>query len=87
MSRIQQYWISIMLVFADCAVQNNPDGVFDVLARNFDSPGTLSWWLHRIGHGDIAKYTKGKDIVDAIRKVAYELYRDLREIGKPVARW
>ena len=84
--RIQQYWISTMLVFADCAVQNNPDGVFDVLARNFDSPGALSWWLYRIGRGEMAKYTKGKDVVDAIRKVAHELHRELREIGKPVAR-
>jgi hypothetical protein len=87
MGRIQQYWISTMLIFADCAVQKNPDGIFDVLARNFDSPGALSWWLQRIGHGDMAKYTKGKDIVDAIRKVAHELYRDLRDIGRPVARW
>jgi len=86
MGRIQQYWISTMLIFADCAVQKSPDGVFDVLARNFETTGALSWWLHRIGHAEIAKHTKGKDIVDAIRKVAHELYRELRYIGKPVAR-
>ncbi len=85
--RVHGYWIARMLIFADCAVQQSPDAVFDVLARNFESTGALSWWLYHIGRGEIAKYTKGKDIVDAIRKVAHELYRDLREIGKPIARW
>ncbi len=76
-----------MLVFADCAVQKNPDGVFDVLARNFESTGALSWWLHRIGHGDKTIYVKGRDLVEYFRKISHELYRELREIGKPVARW
>ncbi len=86
-SRMHDYWIRTMLVFADAAVAKDPDGVFDVLARNFDSAGNLSWWLHRVGHGDKAQYAKGRDLVEYIRKVAHELHRDLKEIGKPVARW
>lgn len=87
MSRNQKYWIATMLIFADCTVQRSPDGIFDVLARNFGDPGQVSWWLWRIGHQDKAKYLKGKDIVDGIRKVAAELYKALcLEIGKPVAR-
>jgi hypothetical protein len=49
MSRIQRYWIGTMLVFADCALQKDPEGVFDVLARNFEHTNALSWWLWRIG--------------------------------------
>lgn len=86
-SRMHDYWIRTMLIFADAAVAKDPDEVFDVLARNFDSAGNLSWWLHRVGHGDKAQYAKGRDLVEYIRKVAHELHRDLKEIGKPVARW
>ena len=44
--------------------------------------------MWRIGYGDKTKLLKGKDIVDAIRKVAHLLYRDLKkEIGRPVARF
>ena len=86
--RIQAYWISIMRVYADCAVQTNEQGVFDVLGRNFETSGELSWWLWRIGHHDKCKYTKRKDIVDAIRKVSAELYKDLsRDVGRRVSRW
>jgi hypothetical protein len=87
-SRNQKYWLSIMLIFADCGVQKSADGVFDVLARNFEHTGALSWWLWKIGHGEMTRFLKGKDIVDAIRKIAYELYRILKsEVGKPVARF
>lgn len=87
LGRLQQYWISTMLIFADCAVQKSPEGVFDVLARNFEHTGALSYWLWRIGHGDKVQYVKRKDIVDAIRKVSAELHRDLsREVGRLVAR-
>jgi hypothetical protein len=87
MSRNQKYWIATLLIFADCSVQSGPDGIFDVLARNFGDPGQVSWWLWRIGHQDKAKYLKGKDIVDGIRKVAAELHKDLiQEIGRPVVR-
>ena len=51
MGRIQRYWIGTMLIFADCSVQKSPEGIFDVLARNFEDTGALSWWLWRIGHG------------------------------------
>ena len=88
MSRTQRYWIGTMLIFADCAVQKSAEGIFDVLARNFEDTGALSWWLWRIGYGDKTKLLKGKDIVDAIRKVAHLLYRDLKkEIGRPVVRF
>ena len=88
MGRIQRYWIGSMLVFADCSVQDSPDGVFHVLARNFKHTGALSWWLWKIGHGEMTRYVKGKDIVDAIRKIAHELHRILKsEVGKPVARF
>ena len=88
MGRIQKYWIGTMLIFADCAVQDSPEAIFDVLARNFEDTGALSWWMWRIGYGDKTKLLKGKDIVDAIRKVAHLLYRDLKkEIGRPVVRF
>jgi hypothetical protein len=86
-SLVQKYSILSMLVYADCAVKLSPDEVFHVLARNFDNPGLLSWWLHRIGHGDKAKYAKGRDLIDYIRKIAHELHRDLKNVGKPVARF
>ena len=87
MSKVQTYSILSMMVFADCAVQKDPYGIFDVLARNFVDNGFLSWWLNRIGHGDKTKYAKGRDIVDYIRKIAHELYRELKEVGKPIARF
>lgn len=87
-SRNQQHFIRAMLIFADCCLQRTPEGIFDVLGRNFDSSGFMAWWLNRIGKGHIVGVLKGKDIIDAIRKVAYELYRELKgEIGRPVARW
>lgn len=86
--RIQGYWISTMKIFADCAVQTNEQGVFDVLGRNFETSGDLSRWLWRIGHVDKCKYTKRRDIVDAIRKVSSELHRDLsRDVGRRICRW
>ena len=86
--RIQGYWISTMKIFADCAVQTNEQGVFDVLGRNFETSGDLSWWLWRIGHADKCKFTKRRDIVDAIRKVSAELHRDMsRDVGRPVVRF
>jgi len=86
--RIQEYWIATMKIYADCAIQADQEGVFDVLARNFETSGALSWWLWRIGHADKCQYTKRKDIVDAIRKVAAELHKDLcRDVGRPIARW
>lgn len=88
MSRIQRYWIGTMLVFADCSVQKSPDGIFDVLARNFEDTGNLSWWLWRIGHGEMTQHLKGKDILDASRKIAHELYKHLKtEVGRPSARF
>lgn len=86
--KIQGYWIAIMKIYADCAVQRSEEGVFHVLGRNFESSGDLSWWLWKIGHADKCKYTKYRDIVDAIRKVAALLHKDLRkDVGLPVDRW
>jgi hypothetical protein len=86
--RVQAYSIVTMKIFADCAVQTNAQGVFDVLGRNFETSGALSWWLWRIGHSDKCKYTKRKDIIDAIRKVSAELHKDLsRDVGRRVSRW
>lgn len=87
-NRNHQYFIRSMLVFADCCLQRTPEGIFDVLGRNFDSPGFMAWWLNRIGKGHFVSLVKGKDMVDAVRKVAHELHRELKhEIGRPVPRW
>lgn len=84
----KQNVLRTMLVLSDCCVQLGPEGIFDVLGRNFDSPGFLSWWLTRIGKSHLIAFLRGKDIVDGIRKVSHELYRELKtEIGRPVARW
>lgn len=87
-SRVQDYAIRNLLVFADCCVQTTPQGIFDVLARNFDNVGALGWWLQRVGKGSLIPRTKGKDLIDALRIVAHNLYRELKvEIGKPIPRW
>ncbi len=88
MSRLQDNFLKSLLVFADCVVQTNASGVFDTLARNFADKPMLNYWLFRVGYGHLSDYTRNKDIVDAIRKVAYELHRDMKKnIGKAVARW
>lgn len=88
MSRPLGYSVRNAYVLADVAVQKSPEGVFDVLARNFDNPGFLSYWLDRVGHGDKRQLLKNKDLIDYIRVVAHRLYRDLaKEIGRPIARW
>lgn len=87
-SLVQQYSIRCAVVLCDCCVQATPERIFDVLGRNFADVGILSWWLKRIGKGRLSESLKGKDIVDAVRKAAHMLSRELKEeIGKPVARW
>ena len=74
-------------ILADCAIQRDASGVYDVLARNFADSGTLSWWLHRIGHGDMTRLGRRKDIFDYLRLVSNALHRELkRDLGRPVAR-
>ena len=74
-------------ILADAAVQQDPSGVYDVLARNFVDSGTLSWWLHRIGHGDMSRLGQRKDLFDYLRLVSNALHRELkRDLGRPVAR-
>ena len=88
MSRLQDNFLRNLLVFADCAVQQEVSGVFDVLARNFADKPMLNYWLFRVGYSHLSTYTRHKDIVDAIRKVAHELHRDMKKnIGKAAARW
>ena len=88
LGRNQKIWVDTMLVFADCCVQRNEEGVFDVLARNFEDTGGLNWWLWRIGLGAMSKHLKGKDIVDAIRKISSQLFKHLaQDIGKPRSRF
>jgi len=87
-SRIQQYYIRSVVILCDCFVQRSPDGIFDVLARNFGDHGILTWWLRRVGKAHLVDQVKGKDLVDAIRKVAHSLHRELSGvIGRPMARW
>jgi hypothetical protein len=84
----QQYAIRNAVVLCDCCVNKTQEGIADVLGRNFADTGALMWWLRRIGKGHVAEPLKGKDIVDAVRKAAHILSRELKEeIGKPVPRW
>ena len=87
MSRPQfNAWASAHIL-ADAAVQQDPSGVYDVLARNFVDSGTLSWWLHRIGHGDMTRLGRRKDLFDYLRLVSNALHRQLKhDLGRPVAR-
>jgi hypothetical protein len=88
MSLNQQYAIRNAVVLCDCSVQNTPERIFDVLGRNFADTGALMWWLRRIGKGHLAEPLRGKDVVDAVRKTAHSLSRELREqIGIPAVRW
>jgi hypothetical protein len=88
MGRAQDYAMRNLFVFADCAIQKNESGVFDVLARNFDSTGLMSYWLNKVGYGHLTRYAKDRDLVQYIRKAAYEIHRHMKKaVGKPVARW
>jgi hypothetical protein len=87
-NRNAQYVVRGAIILADCSVQQDQEGVFDVIARNFANVGVLAWWLGRMGKGHLVKFAKGKDMVDAVRKIAGELHRELKgEIGRPKARW
>jgi hypothetical protein len=87
-SRVHEYAVRTMLVFADCAVQSSPEAIFDVLARNFADTGALVWWLWRIGKGGLATRLKRMDIVDAARITAHALHQQLKnEIGEKLPRW
>lgn len=87
-NRNQQYAVRSTVVLCDCCVQDSWDGIFDVLARNFDSPNSLMWWLRKVGKAHLVDRLKGKDIVDAVRIAAHDLHRELKkEIGLPRARW
>jgi hypothetical protein len=83
-----QYAIRSLVTLCDCCVQKSPDGIFDVLGRNFVDTGGLMWWLRKVGKPHVAEQIKGKDVVDAVRKAAHLLFPELKaEIGRPVARW
>lgn len=87
MSRPQfNAWVTAYIL-ADAAVQPDAGGVYDVLARNFADTAMLSWWLHRIGHGDMSGLGQRKDLFDYLRLVSNALHRQLkRDLGRPVAR-
>jgi hypothetical protein len=88
LNRNQQYAVRSTLILCDCCVQRSWEGIFDVLGRNFNDTGGLMWWLRKVGKTHVAEHVKGKDVVDAVRKAAHELFRELKaEIGRPVARW
>jgi hypothetical protein len=88
MSRVQLYALRNLLVFADCAVQKDESGVFDTLARNFEDKGLLNFWLWKVGYGYLSKKTRNKDLVDSMRILSRELYREMKQnVGRPVARW
>jgi hypothetical protein len=87
-SRVHEYAVRTMLVFADCAVQSTPEAIFDVLARNFADTGALTWWLWRISKRDLAGRIKRRDIIDATRITAHTLHQQLKsEIGGKLPRW
>lgn len=87
MSRPQFNAWATAYILADCAIQRDASGVYDVLARNFVDSGMLSWWLHRIGHGDLISLGRRKDIFDYLRLVSNALHRQLKhDLGRPVAR-
>ncbi len=88
MSRPQfNAWVTAYIL-ADTAVQRDAGGVYDVLARNFADTAMLSWWLHRIGHGDMTRLGRRKDLFDYLRLVSNALHRELkRDLGRSVARW
>ena len=88
MSRGQEYALKNLLTYADCAVQQTEMGVFDVLARNFSDKPLLNFWLWKVGYAHLATLIRNKDLLDSIRILAREIYRDMKQnIGKPVARW
>ena len=85
-SAVQKYSLLSIYTFADCVLQKDETGLFDVLARNFDK-GNLSYFLNKVGYGHLSVHGKGHDDVDYIRKVAHELFKAMKDFGKPVARW
>ncbi len=88
MSRVQLYALRNLLVFADCAVQKDESGIFDTLARNFEDKGLLNFWLWKVGYGHLSKQTRNKDLLDSMRILSRELYREMKQtVGRPVARW
>jgi len=88
MSRLQENALKSLLTYADCVVQEDETGIFDVLARNFEDKGLLNFWLWKVGYGHLSKFGRTKDLVDFIRIISREIHRDMKKtIGKPVARW
>jgi hypothetical protein len=88
LSYVQKYAIRNVLVYADCAVQKDESGIFDVLARNFADKGMVGYFLTKVGHQHLVQYAKNRDVIDYIRVVSRELFKEMKKIvGKPVARW
>ena len=87
-SRLQKNALKSLLTYADCAVQKNESGIFDVLARNFEDKPLLNFWLWKVGYSHLSKFGRNRDLVDFIRVISREIHRDMKKtVGKPVARW
>jgi len=87
-SRVQEYALRNLRVFADCAVQKDEEGIFHVLGRNFEDKPMLHFWLWKVGYGHLSRFIRNKDLLDSLRILSREIYRDMKEtVGKPIPRW
>jgi hypothetical protein len=87
-SLAQRYVLLSIQTFGDCVVQQSPDLLFDVLARNFENRWQLSYWLNKVGYDHLTPYGKNHDFIDYLRRTSHELFKSFKaDIGKPVARW
>lgn len=68
----------VWLIYAQVVQCGNPDQVFDILARTFESRSDLGYWLHRIRHGKKISLGKKRDFVQYFRAVAHGLFKDTR---------
>lgn len=88
MSRVQEYNLKTLRVYADCAVQRDEAGIIDVLARNFEDKALLNFWLWKAGLGHLSKLIRNKDLLDSLRIISRELHREMKQsVGQPVSRW
>jgi len=87
-SKVQEYALKTLLTYADCAVQKDEEGIFHVLGRNFEDKPMLHFWLWKVGYGHLSRFIRNKDLLDSLRILSREIYRDMKEtVGKPIPRW
>jgi len=88
MSKVQEYSLKSILTYADCSVQKDENGIFAVLGRNFADKPILNFWLWKVGYGHLSKFGRNKDLVDFLRILSRDIYRDMKQnIGRPISRW